>query len=78
MGLIALCLWVIAAAVLQWITTVKQSWPAAYGLMVVAVPVLWLLWGHSPLHVLLGLVTMGAVLRWPVRYGWRRVKGWLG
>ena len=77
MGLIALCLWVVVAAVLQWATTAKQSWPAAYGLMVAALPILWLLWQQSPLHALLGLAAMCSVLRWPVRYGWRRIRGLL-
>ena len=75
MALILLCLWVLVAAVLQWALTAKQSWPAAYALMLAALPVLWMLWAVHPLWALAGLAVMASVLRWPLRYGWRRVRG---
>ena len=79
MALIALCLWVVLAWLLMISLTAKQSWPAAYGLIAVGVPiVIWLGLSMGWLWALLGLAVMGAVLRWPVVYGWRWVRGKFG
>ncbi|MFO6463922.1 DUF2484 family protein [Jannaschia sp. KMU-145] len=75
MALIALCLWVVLAWVLQTVLTAKQSWPAAYGLIAIGLPLLaWLWLSMSPLWALLGLGVMALVLRWPLRYAARWLK----
>ncbi|MGB3409519.1 MAG: DUF2484 family protein [Jannaschia sp.] len=75
MALIALCLWVVIAWLLMVTLTSRQSWPAAYGLVAVGVPiVVWLGVSMGWPWAVLGLLTMGVVLRWPVRYFWRWVK----
>lgn len=72
---IAACLWVVLAWVLSVVLTARQSWPAAYGLIAVGVPIaLWLGWtfgiGAGVLAVLVGCL----VLRWPVIYAGRWIK----
>ena len=76
MAIAALCLWVVAAWLLMVTLTARQSWPAAYGLIAVGVPlVAWLWVADGWAAALLGLGVMGAVLRWPVRYAWRWLRG---
>ena len=76
MALIALCLWVVGAWVLMVTLTAKQSWPAAYGLIAVGVPLtIWLGWSMGWLWALLGVTVMALVLRWPLRYFGRWLKG---
>jgi hypothetical protein len=78
-ALVALCLWVVAAWLLMISTTAKQSWPAAYGLIAVGLPLLGWLWVEGgPLQAAVGLIVMGSVLRWPVRYVWRWLRGRTG
>ncbi|WP_298433937.1 DUF2484 family protein [uncultured Jannaschia sp.] len=75
MALIALCLWVVLAWVLQTVLTARQSWPAAYGLIACGLPlVAWLWLSMSALWALLGLGVMALVLRWPLRYAVRWLK----
>ena len=76
MALIALCLWVVAAWALQVVTTAKQSWPAAYGLIAVGMPLLvWLWLSMGWVWVVVGLGVMASVLRWPLRFAWRWLRG---
>ena len=76
MALIALCLWVIVAWLLMVTLTARQSWPAAYGLIAVGVPiVVWLGLSMGWVWALVGTATMGAVLRWPVIYFLRWLRG---
>ncbi|WP_170125315.1 DUF2484 family protein [Jannaschia seohaensis] len=79
MALVALCLWVVVAWVLMVVLTSKQSWPAAYGLIAVGVPLLVWIWvSQGWVWALIGAGVMGSVLRWPLRYGWRWVMARLG
>ncbi|UWQ17180.1 DUF2484 family protein [Jannaschia sp. M317] len=79
MALIALCLWVVLAWVLMLTLTARQSWPAAYGLIALGVPlVIWLGVSMDWLWAGVGVLTMGVVLRWPVRYAWRWVRARAG
>lgn len=76
MPFIALCLWVVLSWVLQTVLTARQSWPAAYGLIAIGVPiVIWLGWSAGWLWALLGVAVMMLVLRWPVIYLGRWLKG---
>ncbi|MEM7711029.1 MAG: DUF2484 family protein [Pseudomonadota bacterium] len=76
MALIALCLWVVVAWLLMVTLTSKQSWPAAYALITLGVPlVVWLWLSLGPGWAALGLVVMVLVLRWPVRYFGRWLRG---
>ena len=79
MALVALCLWVVVAWLLMVTLTAKQSWPAAYVLIAVGVPiVVWLGLAMGAALALLGVAVMMLVLRWPVRYGLRWIARKLG
>lgn len=76
MALIALCLWVVVAWVLMLMLTARQSWPAAYVLIAVGVPiVIWVGWTMGAGWAGLGAGVMALVLRWPLIYLWRWLKG---
>ncbi|CTQ50236.1 DUF2484 family protein [Jannaschia donghaensis] len=76
MAFIALCLWVVVAWLLQVVLTAKQSWPAAYGLIVLGVPiVIWLTWSGGWVWGTVGAAVMLLVLRWPVIYLGRWIRG---
>ncbi|WP_179380557.1 DUF2484 family protein [Jannaschia marina] len=76
MPLIALCLWVVLAWLLQIVLTAKQSWPAAYGLIALGLPlVAWLGLSLGWPWALLGVAVMALVLRWPVIYLGRWIRG---
>ena len=76
MALIALCLWVVAAWLLMVTLTARQSWPAAYGLIAVGLPLLvWLGMSMGWGWALVGAATMALVLRWPLRYLLRWMRG---
>jgi hypothetical protein len=75
-ALVALCLWVVVAWLLMVSLTARQSWPAAYGLIVAGAPLLFWLWSSQGwVATLFGLFVMGTVLRWPLRYVWRCLRG---
>ncbi|WP_371155388.1 DUF2484 family protein [Jannaschia sp. 2305UL9-9] len=73
-ALIALCLWVVVAWIAMVSLSSRQSWPAAYVLIAAGLPIVIGLgatmgWPWA----MLGVMTMAAVLRWPLRYLWRWV-----
>lgn len=75
-SLILACLWAVTANVLAMIPSRDNLWGRAYVLIAVGIPILgYVTWQHGPL---MGLIVLGAgasLLRWPVRYLWRWVKG---
>ena len=77
--LIVVCAWVVLAAILQAIPTKRKHWPAAYGLMMLLVPVVLFCIAQSAWTALLfALVAASFILRWPLWYGWLWVKRRLG
>lgn len=75
LAFIAACIWVIIAWTLSVVLSAKQSWPAAYGLIAIGIPILlWLGmtigWGASAVAFAVGCL----VLRWPVIYAGRWIK----
>ncbi|MEL6683382.1 MAG: DUF2484 family protein [Pseudomonadota bacterium] len=74
-SLFLLCLWVVLAFVMAIIPSKDNHWRRAYVLMALGVPLLlFLIWDGGIWYGLLGLITGGLVLRWPVRYLWRWIK----
>lgn len=72
---IAACLWVLIAWVLSIVLTAKQSWPAAYGLIAIGIPILiWLGISMGWTAAGVGFVVGCVVLRWPVIYAGRWIK----
>lgn len=76
MPLIALCLWIVLAWLLMVVLTARQSWPAAYGLIAIGLPVVvWLGWSMGWFWAGVGAGVMLLVLRWPVIYLGRWLRG---
>lgn len=70
--------WVVLAFALSAVPSQDNHWRRAYVLIAIGVPLaLWIFWHHGALMGLLALAVGARVLRWPVYYGWLRVKGWL-
>ena len=79
LSLIFALIWMIAANVLAMIPSRDNHWRRAYFLIAVGIPLVgWVTYENGPW---VGLICLGAgasLLRWPVRYLGRWVKGKLG
>ncbi len=70
------CLWVVLANAIAMLPSRDHHWRAAYGLMAVGAPLgAWLWLEHGVLAVGCFALAAGSILRWPLRYGLRRVTG---
>lgn len=69
-------LWLIAANVIAMLPSRDRHWTAAYILIILGFPILgWATWTNGP-WVGLALMAAGAsVLRWPLIYLWRWIRG---
>ena len=76
LSLVLACLWVVVAAVLAMLPSRDNLWMRAYILMAAGVPLLgYVIYENG---ILVGLIVLTAglsVLRWPVIYLWRRIRG---
>ncbi|PUB18828.1 DUF2484 family protein [Yoonia sediminilitoris] len=78
-SLLAICLWVVAAFIMQSIPSNDQHWRRAYVLIGVGVPLLiWVTWYSGPLMGALGLVVGAMVLRWPLLFLLRWMRRQIG
>ena len=76
LSLILACLWLIAANLIGMVPSRDHHWRAAYGLIAVGIPIVgYVTWQMGPLLGLLVLAAGASVLRWPVYYVWRWVRG---
>jgi hypothetical protein len=63
------CLWVVVALVLALLPSKRNHWPAAYGLIVVGVPLLgYVTYENGPMIGLVCLAAGASVVRWPLMY----------
>lgn len=68
--------WLIAANVIAMFPSRDHHWRNAYGLIAIGVPILgWITWVNGPVLGLLFLAGGASVLRWPVFFLWKWVKG---
>ena len=75
-SLIIALLWLVLANVIAMFPSRKNHWPAAYALIAIGVPILgYVTYESGPVFGLLALIAGASVLRWPVIYAWRWVKG---
>lgn len=74
--LIAAFVWLIAANVIAMLPSRDKHWRNAYGLIAVGVPILgWVTYVNGPLIGLMIALGGASVLRWPLVYAWRWVRG---
>ena len=75
-SLMLACLWCVLANVIAMFPSKKKHWPAAYVLMTFGVPLLGLVfWQNGILIGLLVLAAAMSILRWPVVFFLRWLKG---
>ena len=73
------CLWVVLASATGLLPTRDQHWRAAYILIAVGIPILgWVTLENGPVLGLIVLAAGASILRWPVIYLWRWVRGNIG
>ena len=77
--LIAGLLWLVAANLIGMLPSRDKHWRNAYLLIAVGVPLLgWVTYVDGVVWGVILLVAAGSVLRWPVVYAWRWVRGRVG
>ena len=73
------CVWLVLANVLAMIPSRDNHWARAYALIAVGVPLVgWVTWSNGPVVGLLVLAAGASVLRWPLVYFGRWVRGLWG
>ncbi len=73
---VATCLWFLCANVIAMLPSRDRHWTAAYWLIAVGVPLLgWLTVEHGPVAGMLALAGGASVLRWPLVFLMRRLRG---
>ena len=76
LSLILACLWLVLANLIGMVPSRDHHWRAAYGLIAVGIPIVgYVTWQMGPVLGLLVLAAGASVLRWPVYYVWRWVRG---
>jgi hypothetical protein len=79
LSLLAGFLWLIVANLIAMFPSRDHHWRNAYRLIALGVPVLgWITYVNGPLLGLLFLAGGASVLRWPVWFLWKWLKGLVG
>ncbi|MGR3571900.1 DUF2484 family protein [Brevirhabdus sp.] len=69
-------LWAIAANVTGMFPSRHNHWPAAYVLIAVGIPLLgFVTYQNGPWVGLIAMMAGGSILRWPLYYLWRHLRG---
>ncbi len=70
--------WLILANVIGMLPSKHKHWPSAFVLISIGLPLLaWVFWQNGPWVGLLVLAAAASILRWPVWYLFRWMKGLL-
>ena len=78
-SLILACLWLVAANVIGLIPSKHKHWPQAYVMIGIGLPILaFVVWESGVLFGVAVLIAAMSILRWPVVYLMRWVRGRLG
>lgn len=76
LALVAALIWLIAANLIGMFPSKDHHWSNAYKLIAVGLPILiWLAFTNGLIWAAAFLIAAGSVLRWPVLYLWRWIKG---
>ena len=79
LSLVLACGWLVLANVIGLIPSKKKHWPQAYVLIAVGLPILgYVAWETGPIAALIVLGAAASILRWPVVYLMRWVRGLSG
>jgi hypothetical protein len=70
------CLWAIIATLIAVLPSRDHHWRAAYWLIGFGIPILgWVSYQNGPWVGLIVLAAGASILRWPLIYLWRRMRG---
>jgi hypothetical protein len=70
------CLWAIVATLIAVLPSRDHHWRAAYWLIGFGIPILgWVSYQNGPWVGLIVLAAGASILRWPLIYLWRRLRG---
>jgi hypothetical protein len=70
------CLWAIIATLIAVLPSRDHHWRAAYWLIGFGIPILgWVSYQNGPWVGLIVLAAGASILRWPLIYLWRRLRG---
>ena len=70
------CLWAILGGLLAMLPSRDNYWRLAYALIATGLPLLvYVVWQNGPLVGLVVALGAASVLRWPLRHGWRWLRG---
>ncbi|WP_425038409.1 DUF2484 family protein [Primorskyibacter sp. S187A] len=73
------CAWALAANLVAMLPSRDNHWTWAYVLIAIGVPILgFVTWQHGPWVGLFVMLAGMSLLRWPVIYLWRWIKGRAG
>ncbi|MBS8229022.1 DUF2484 family protein [Vannielia litorea] len=76
LSLICFFAWALAANLAAMIPSKDNHWTRAYVLIAIGIPLLgWVTYENGPLIALICMAAGVSVLRWPVIYLWRWLKG---
>ena len=76
LSLILACLWLICANLIGMLPTRDHHWRAAYALITLGIPILgYVTWQHGALVGLLVLAAGASILRWPLWFLWKWLRG---
>ncbi|MEM1429387.1 MAG: DUF2484 family protein [Pseudomonadota bacterium] len=75
-SLTLVCVWVLVASAVAFFPSKRHHWPHAYGLIAIGIPLLgFVTYENGPLVGLVCLIAGGSILRWPVLYAFRWMRG---
>jgi hypothetical protein len=70
------CLWALTATLIAVLPSRDHHWRAAYWLIGFGIPILgWVSYQNGPWVGLIVLAAGASILRWPLIYLWRRLRG---
>lgn len=76
-SLIIFCLWVLLASAIAFLPR-RFLWRGAYLLIALGIPLVgWVTWQNGPFWGMLALAAGASMLRWPIFYLWRWLRGHL-
>ncbi len=72
----AACLWILTASAIGAMPSRDHHWRAAYWLIALGLPILgWVTYENGPLWGLATFAGAASILRWPLIYLWRWLRG---
>jgi hypothetical protein len=76
LSMLLACLWAITATLIALLPSRDKHWRAAYWLIGIGIPILgWVSYQNGPWVGMVVLAAGASILRWPLIYLWRRVRG---